>query len=130
LPAITLQGATARNAQVEAVRFSYADGFNSHGYGLNLNQNLLNFQAWYAFRSIRHSDEQAVALLAQSEQQLIMRLSSAYFDVLRSQQNLRSFTAEEAAAQQVLEQSEQSFFVGLSTATDVLQSRSTLILPG
>jgi outer membrane protein TolC len=49
LPTVTLQGNTARNAQAPALEYSYGTGFNSHGYGLNLSQNLLNFEAWYAF---------------------------------------------------------------------------------
>jgi outer membrane protein len=124
LPTLTLQGSSARNAQAPASAFSYADGFNSHGYGLNLSQNLLNFQAWYAFESVRLGDRQALATLAQSEQQLIMRTASAYFAVLRSQSNLQSFLAEEEAAARILQQSEQSFEVGLNTVTDVLQSQS------
>lgn len=124
LPSLTLQGSTARNANAPAAVFDYSTGFNSHGYGLNLSQNVLNFEAWYAFEAVRHSDRQALATLAQNEQQLILRLAQAYFDVLRSQENLRSFTAEEDAAARILEQSEQSFDVGLNTVTDVLQSRS------
>jgi outer membrane protein len=124
LPNISLQGTTARNAQAEAVRYTYADGFNSHGYGLNLSQNLVNFQAWYALKSVKLSDRQAMATLAQAEQELLTRVAVAYFNVLRSQQNLRSFEAEEEAAVSILEQSERSFEAGLNTVTDVLQSRS------
>lgn len=124
LPSVTLQGNTARNAQAPALEYSYGTGFNSHGYGLNLSQNLLNFEAWYAFEAVKHGDQQALATLALNEQQLILRLAQAYFDVLRSQENLRSFIAEEEAAARILEQSEQSFDVGLNTVTDVLQSRS------
>lgn len=124
LPTINLEGSTARNAQAPAAAFSYANGFNSHGYGLNLTQNVLNYEAWYSFKSVKLSDQQAVANLAQSEQDLILRLARAYFEVLRSQENLRSFQAEEAAASRVLQQSEQSLEVGLNTITDVLQSRS------
>src|SRR5690606_21173984 len=95
LPTISLEASSARNAQAPSDIFSYANGFNSHGYGLNLSQNLLNFEAWYAFKSAKLSDQQALANLADSEQQLMMRLAQAYFDVLRSQENLRSFQAEE-----------------------------------
>lgn len=125
LPTLSLQGNSARNAQSPASIFNYQNGFNSHGYGLNLTQNLLNFEAWHAFTSARFSDKQALATLAQAEQQLILRLARAYFDVLRSQENLRSFAAEEAAAARIMEQSEQRFAAGLNTRTDVLESRSS-----
>lgn len=128
LPSVTLQGSSARNAQAPALAYRYADGFNSHGYGINLNQNLLNFQAWSAFEAVRLGDRQAFATLALTEQQLILRVATAYFAVLRSQRNLLSFQAEEQAAARILEQSEQSFAVGLNTVTDVLQSQSNFDL--
>lgn len=127
LPSVTLQGSSARNAQAPALAYSYADGFNSHGYGINLSQNLLNFQAWSAFEAVRLGDRQAFATLALTEQQLILRVATAYFAVLRSQRNLLSFQAEEQAAARILEQSEQSFAVGLNTVTDVLQSQSNFV---
>jgi outer membrane protein len=128
LPSVNLQGSSARNAQAPAVAYSYADGFNSHGYGLNLSQNLLNFQAWSAFEAVRIGDRQALTGLALIEQQLIVRVATAYFSVLRSQRNLQSFLEEEEAAARILEQSEQTLAVGLNTVTDVLQSQSNFDL--
>ena len=56
LPSVSLQGSTARNANAPADFYSYGAGFNSHGWRLNLNQNLLNMEAWYAFKSAKISD--------------------------------------------------------------------------
>ena len=102
---------------------SFADGFNSKGYNLNLNQNLLNFQAWYSYQALRKSDQVAALNLQQAEQQLIMRVATAYFDVLRAQADLTSLQAEEAAANQLLEQTQQRFDVGLIPITDVNDSQ-------
>lgn len=125
LPSVTVQGSTARNANAPATMYSYGVGFNSHGWGLNINQNLMNFEAWYAFQSARKSDQQSAASLAIAEQDLIVRVATAYFDVLRSQDNLEAFVAEEDAASRILQRSEESFEVGLSTVTDVYQSQSS-----
>src|SRR5690606_16175119 len=103
---------------------SFANGFNSKAYGLNLRQNLLNFQAWYAYKSVQKGDQVAAINLAQSEQDLIMRVATAYFDVLRSQANLASFQGEEEASLQVLEQTRQRFEVGLIPITDVYDSQA------
>jgi outer membrane protein len=103
---------------------SFADGFNTKGYGLSLRQALLNFEAWYSYQSARKSDEIAALNLAQSEQQLIIRVATAYFDVLRSQANLASFRAEEAASLRVLDQTRQRFEVGLVPITDVYDSQA------
>ena len=125
MPSVTLQGNSGRNAQAPALAFTHAQGFNSHGWGLNLNQNLMNFEAWYAFQAAKQSDLQAATNLAIAEQDLIVRVAVAYFDVLRSQDNLEAFIAEEEAAERILQQTEESFDVGLNTVTDVFQSQSS-----
>jgi len=130
LPRVTLNGTTSRDTAgpAEATPFgaahSFQNGFNTKGYNLNINQALLNFEAWYAFQSAKHVDQQAAANLAQSEQQLILKVATAYFNVLRSQDNLASFRAEEDAAEQVLEQTRERFEVGLIPITDVYDSQA------
>lgn len=130
LPRVTLGATTSRDTSgpADASQFgpghSFSNGFNSKGYNLNINQALLNFEAWYAFQSAKHSDQLAAASLAQSEQQLILKVATAYFNVLRSQDNLTSFQAEEDAASQVLEQTRERFEVGLIPITDVYDSQA------
>lgn len=135
LPSLDLSANTTRQAQGSFGRpgpctgtfctgeYSYANGQNTKGYSLNLTQNLLNFQAWYAYKGIKKSDQAAALTLAQAEQQLIMRVATAYFDVLRAQAELASLQAEEAAATQLLEQTQQRFDVGLIPITDVNDSQ-------
>ncbi|MBN4053888.1 TolC family outer membrane protein [Haliea sp. AH-315-K21] len=130
LPEVTLTANTARQAQGpgETTSFqqaySYANGFNSKGYGLNIRQNLLNFEAWYSYQSIIKSDEAAATNLARSEQELIQRVAGAYFDVLRSEDNLDTFEAELEASARILEQQEERFAVGLVPITDVYDSQA------
>jgi outer membrane protein len=126
MPSVSLQGNSARNANAPADFYSYGAGFNSHGWRLNLSQNLLNMEAWYAFQSAKQSDMAGATNLAIAEQDLILRVATAYFDVLRSQDNLDAFRAEEEAAAQVLQQTEQRFEVGLNaTITDVYESQTS-----
>src|SRR5690606_1747537 len=75
--------------------------------------------------SAKKGDEAAAANLAAAEQDLIMRVATAYFNVLRSQTNLATFQAEEEAARRVLEQTQQRFDVGLVAITDVYDSQAT-----
>lgn len=130
LPRMTVNGTTSRDTSGPAVQtpfaaeHSFQNGFNSKGYSLSINQALLNFEAWYAFQSAKHSDQLAAANLAQAEQQLILKVATAYFNVLRSQDNLTSFQAEEEAAAQVLEQTRERFEVGLIAITDVYDSQA------
>lgn len=124
LPAVTLQGNSARNTQAPTVSHSFADGFNTHSYSVNLSQSLINFEAWYNFQSARDSDRVAMTTLALAEQQLILRVASAYFNVLRSQDNLALFAAEEAAAQEVMNQSQQRYDLGFAEISDVYDSQA------
>jgi outer membrane protein len=103
---------------------SFANGFNTKGYGVNLRQALLNFEAWYAYQSAVFSDKVAALTLAQNEQALILKVATAYFNVLRSQANLTSLQTEEEASRQVLEQTRQRFEVGLVAITDVYDSQA------
>jgi outer membrane protein len=50
-----------------------------------------------------------MATLVQAEQELILRVARAYFDVLRSQEALTAFEAEVAAAASVLEHTQQRY---------------------
>lgn len=130
LPRVTLSASTSRDTQGPTVgndfqdAHSFGSGFNSKGYSLSISQAVLNFEAWYAYKSAEFADQQAAANLAQSEQQLILKVATAYFDVLRSQDNLASFEAEEDAAFQVLEQTQERFNVGLIPITDVYDSQA------
>jgi len=130
LPRVTIGGSTSRDTSGPAVAtqfgepHSFQNGFNTKGYNLSISQAVLNFEAWYAYQSAKETDRQAAANLAQQEQQLILKVAMAYFNVLRSQDNLASFQAEEDAAARVLEQTRERFEVGLIPITDVYDSQA------
>ena len=131
LPRVTVGGSTSRdtsgpaNASQFGPGHSFENGFNSKGYNLSISQALLNFEAWYAFKSAKQSDQQAAANLAQAEQQLILKVATAYFNVLRTLDNLATFRAEEDAASRVLEQTRERFEVGLIPITDMYDSQAS-----
>jgi len=130
LPRVTIGGSTSRDTSGPAVATQFGEphsfqyGFNTKGYNLSISQAVLNFEAWYAYQSAKETDRQAAANLAQQEQQLILKVATAYFNVLRSQDNLASFQAEEDAAARVLEQTRERFEVGLIPITDVYDSQA------
>lgn len=124
LPSVTLYGTTARNVRAPEAEFSYAAGFNSHSYGVNIRQSLLNLEAWYRWQSARDSDRGALATLTEAEQGLMLRVATAYFNNLRSVENLAAFAAEEAAAAGLLDQATRRFEVGLAAITDVNEAQA------
>jgi len=74
--------------------------------------------------------EQASAALRAAEQDLIMRLGQAYFDVLASTDSLEFVKAQKVAVQEQLASAKRNFEVGTATITDTreAQARFDLVL--
>ena len=74
--------------------------------------------------------DQARAQLEAAEQDLIVRTSQAYFDVLAAQDTLTFITAQKAAVAEQLASAKRNFEVGTSTITDTreAQARYDLVL--
>jgi outer membrane protein len=103
---------------------SFRPGLNNHGWGMNLTQSVLNLANWYSFQSAKARDKAAAVNLAAQEQDLIMRVATAYFDVLRAIDTLETNAQEEEAALRSLEQTRQREEVGLVAITDVFDSQA------
>ena len=73
---------------------------------------------------------QAVAQLATAEQDLMVRVSQAYFDVLGSQDSLAFVKAQKVAVAEQLASAKRNFEVGTATITDTreAQARYDLVL--
>ena len=103
---------------------SFRPGVNNHGWGVNINQSLVNVSNWYSLASAKANDQAAAMNLIAQEQDLIMRVSMAYFNVLRAEELLSVNLQEERAAQRSLEQTQQREEVGLVAITDVLDAQA------
>ena len=87
--------------------------------GIGFSQSLFNRAGWVALSTSEKVARQADATYAAVQQSLITRVASAYFSVLRAQDNLVFVQSEKAAVARQLEQTTQRFEVGLSAITDV-----------
>lgn len=98
---------------------------SAHFYQATLAQPLFRADRWFQYQAAKDVNEQAALQLSATEQSLILQTAEDYFNVLRSQDNLASTKAEEAAFKRQLDQSNERFDVGLSDKTDVLQSQAS-----
>ena len=98
---------------------------NAHSYQATLAQPLFRADRWFQFQAAKDVNEQAALQLSATQQNLILQTADSYFNVLRSQDNLASTKAEEAAFKRQLDQSNERFDVGLSDKTDVLNSQAS-----
>jgi outer membrane protein len=124
LPTLGIGGNTARVTAGPTETHSFQPGLNDHGWGATLNQSVLNLASWYNFQSAKAADKAAAVSLAAQEQDLIMRVALAYFDVLRAIEALETNIQEEEAALRSLEQTRQREEAGLVAITDVYDSQA------
>ena len=77
-----------------------------------------------AFVQGKRQREQAYAVLASAEQDLMVRLSQAYFDVLASQDSLTFVKAQKIAVNEHLASAKRNFEVGTATITDTREAQA------
>ncbi|PJC85538.1 outer membrane channel protein TolC [Vibrio sp. HA2012] len=93
--------------------------YNQFQAGISFSQELFQRSSWISLATTEKSARQADASYAATQQDLILRVATAYFEVLRAQDSLEFVRAEKAAVGRQLEQTKQRFEVGLSAITDV-----------
>ena len=99
--------------------------YGSDGYGFTLNQVVFNKALWDTMEQSEALVAAAAAEYEVAKQGLIIRIASAYFNVLGSQDNLAFTRAEKEAIGRQLEQSKERFKVGLIAITDVRESQAS-----
>ncbi|HDZ47242.1 hypothetical protein LCGC14_0027650 [marine sediment metagenome] len=137
LPQINATGQAAHNRQYENQSSSQAVGGTGTGVGAsddNYNTVSLSLEATQALydevtrREVTQAErqiDQQVYLLAATEQQLLIDVASAYFDILRAYEVLEARFAQERAIGRQLEQAGEQFEVGLIAITEVEEARAT-----
>ncbi len=98
---------------------------DSQGYSLDLSQSIYNHADYQRLQQADLGIAAATATLQASQQELIVRLATAYFNVLGAQDNLKFATAEKKAIAKQLEQAQKRFDVGLIPVTDVKESQAS-----
>ena len=115
---------TANAVQNDVEINGVSDSYSSRAYELRLTQPLWRAQNWFAFDQAKLSSAQAEAEFRRAEQDLILRVAQAYFDVLVAEENLRVVELQKVAIGQQLELAKKSYEVGTATITDVHEAQS------
>lgn len=128
LPSLTLSENTTWNQNEVTFRsgiFQPAKPrYNSNGYTLSLSQPLFRWQNWVAYGQSKLQVAQAEANFVQAQQDLVLRVSQAYFDLLYANENLAAVRANKTAIEQQLESAKKNFEVGTATITDTHEAQS------
>jgi len=94
------------------------------GWNVSLSQPLFDLSAWYVYKQGQKLSERAEAQFGADQQSLIVRVATAYFNVLRTVDELESTIAEQNAFAHQLDQVKQRFDVGLTAITDVHEAQA------
>jgi outer membrane protein len=135
LPSVTLSANTTYNddnlqyrgtfpAPINNIIPSGAMQFNSNGYGVNVVQPLYREQNWLAYNEAELQVVQTEAQFKSAQQDLILRVAQAYFDVLMAQDSVSLAAAQKAAITEQLDSARRNFEVGTATVTDTYEAQA------
>lgn len=97
---------------------------NTLGFGASLNMQIYHHDTWLRLSTAKKSAHQSDLAYQIAKQDLIVRVTQAYFDLLSAKDDLDFAEAEKKAIARQLEQTKQRFSVGLTAITDVHEAQA------
>lgn len=136
LPQLSIQGANTTWNYNKTTSVSVATGatpsdqlgtvkYNSNSYTLTLSQPLINFSQWMLVNKAQATVNQANATFGAAAQDLIIRVATAYFNVLLAQDNLQVSQAQTNANAEQLKQARQRYEVGMDAIVAVNDAQAS-----
>lgn len=116
---------TTKNSSIPEFIADSRITINTNGYGLSLTQTLYNHSIYKNLQQTELRIAAAAANIDAARQDLIVRLATAYFNVLGAQDGLKFAKTEKQAIGKQLEQSKKRFEVGLIAITDVKEAQAS-----
>jgi outer membrane protein len=105
-----------------------AEGFDQHStaktWSVDLRQSIFSWSNWMTLKQADSQVAQAEATYQAAEQNLILRVAQAYFNVLSDQDSLDANQASLEAISRQLDQANKRFEVGLIAITDVQEAKA------
>jgi outer membrane protein len=98
--------------------------FNQDQWAVQVTQPVFHMDAWFAYDQARATVAQAMAEYAAAHQDLILRLSRAYFDVIIAERRAAAVRAQVQALNEQLDAASHSFQSGVGSVTDVDDTRA------
>jgi outer membrane protein len=128
LPNVTLSASTNANyfgTDIDSdPRVRVDRGFGLGGLTVSASQPLYRYANTVAYSQAVQQVEQADYTLASARQDLILRVATAYFDVLLAQFNIELAESQKAAVSEQLAQAKRNFEVGVATITDTNEAQA------
>ncbi len=125
LPTVNLTaGASTTQLRTESSGTTSERDFDTRSVGINATQPLYRPGNFASYQQGTRQTDLAEAQLLAAEQDLIVRVSQAYFDVLASQDSLTFVQAQKTAVAEQLASARRNFEVGTATITDTREAQA------
>ncbi|UOO88627.1 TolC family outer membrane protein [Vitreoscilla massiliensis] len=122
LPQVALNGSYQRNYPIKPD----SDANNSYGYNVQATQTLFDAGKYADYQQGKLAAQLADAQFDLSEQQLLLNVSQAYFDVLTAYDLISASSAAKKLYERQLEQAKTMFDVGAATIVDTHEAQAGL----
>lgn len=99
---------------------------DQQSYSLDVTQPLFNWTAWQNKDAASARSQQAALSLSAAEQDLIVRVADAYFDVLAARDGLEAAREQQRSINRQLDRAQAAFEAGLDPITDQQEAQSSL----
>jgi outer membrane protein len=128
LPNVSVTGALNANSYDASVHSNPATdinrGFWFGGLTVSASQPLYRYANTVALSEANQQVEQADDTLEAAQQDLVLRVAGAYFDILLAQFNIELAESQKAAVSEQLAQAKRNFEVGVATITDTNEAQA------
>lgn len=124
LPQVRVTGGTNWNEYYQDRELQ--NDYNTFSYGLNVSQPLFRLDKWFSNKQAKENVEAAEAQFAYQQQNLIIRVTGAYFKVLSAKANLEAKIATEKALKNQFEAVSERYNTGSVSRIDLADAKAAL----
>ena len=124
LPQVRVTGGTNWNEYYQDRQLQ--NDYNTFSYGLNVSQPLFRLDRWFSNKQAKENVEAAEAQFAYQQQNLIIRVTGAYFKVLSAKANLEAKIATEKALNNQYDAVSERFNTGSVSRIDLADAKAAL----
>jgi|TARA_E500000075_G_scaffold134985_1_gene153705 outer membrane protein len=124
LPQVRVTGGTNWNEYYQDRELQ--NDYNTFSYGLNVSQPLFRLDKWFSNKQAKENVEAAEAQFAYQQQNLIIRVTGAYFKVLSAKANLEAKIATEKALKNQFDAVSERYNTGSVSRIDLADAKAAL----
>ena len=124
MPQVRVTGGTNWNEYYQDRQLQ--NDYNTFSYGLNVSQPLFRLDRWFSNKQAKENVEAAEAQFAYQQQNLIIRVTGAYFKVLSAKANLEAKIATEKALNNQYDAVSERFNTGSVSRIDLADAKAAL----